>query len=169
MQDCRLKMIVLKILSKRQLSGYDLMKEIEEASGKKPSPGSMYPLLKDLQHEELIRAQTLGRSTVYALLPKGKEALKKLMSHRQEMLLHMLKNLAFMEEVCGEKQPGIQRMFVRMIKGKMPFGPFTHDLSQLRDIVLAAAEQPLTKQQEAKILQHIRQTTKEIQTLCKKS
>lgn len=169
MQEGYLKIGVLKILSKQERSGYDLMKEIAEHTGKKPSPGSMYPLLKTLQKEKLITARDEGRSTIYSLTHQGKSYLKELITHRSEMLQHMHKNLQFMEQICGEKQPGIQRMFQRMIKGKMPFGPFTHDLSQLRDTVLAAAEQPLTKHQETRILNMITKTTKEIKSICNRS
>ncbi len=169
MHEGYLKIGVLKILSKQERSGYDLMKEIEHHTGRKPSPGSMYPLLKSLQKEKLITAKDEGRSTIYLLTSRGRDYLKELLTHRTEMLHHMQKNLQFMEQVCGEKQPGIQRMFQRIIKGKIPFGPFTHDLSQLRDTVLAAAERPLTKQQEQHILKSIIQTKKEIEYICKKS
>ncbi len=169
MQEGHLKIGVLKILSKQEHSGYDLMKEIEQHTGRKPSPGSMYPLLKSLQQEKLISARDVGRSTTYSLTPSGKHHLKTLLSNRSAILHHMQQNLRFMEEVCGEKQPGIQKIFARMMKGKMPFGPFTHTLIILRDTVLEAAERPLTKQQQTQILNQITQTTKEIERLCKKS
>ena len=42
-----LKMLVLRILSKQELSGYAIIKQIEHETGFwKPSPGSMFPLLQ---------------------------------------------------------------------------------------------------------------------------
>ncbi|HGY12266.1 MAG TPA: PadR family transcriptional regulator, partial [Desulfobacterales bacterium] len=41
------KIIILKKLNERDRSGYDLIKEIESLFEKKPSAGSIYPMLKD--------------------------------------------------------------------------------------------------------------------------
>ncbi|MGC9385283.1 MAG: PadR family transcriptional regulator, partial [Kosmotogaceae bacterium] len=54
-----LKVMVLKGLSEKRMTGYSLMKYIDEKIGVKPSPGSMYPLLKDLEKEDLIRSKKI--------------------------------------------------------------------------------------------------------------
>jgi formylmethanofuran dehydrogenase subunit E len=41
-----LKMIMLHIMKDGEASGYDIIKKVEAISGKKPSTGSIYPLLK---------------------------------------------------------------------------------------------------------------------------
>jgi DNA-binding PadR family transcriptional regulator len=38
-----LRFLALNALAKKDMSGYELMKFFEQAIGKKPSPGSIYP------------------------------------------------------------------------------------------------------------------------------
>ncbi|MBI2653024.1 helix-turn-helix transcriptional regulator, partial [Candidatus Woesearchaeota archaeon] len=53
-----LRLIVMKTLANRRLSGYDLIKQIEKDTGTwKPSFGSIYPLLKKLLKERLVEVE----------------------------------------------------------------------------------------------------------------
>jgi DNA-binding PadR family transcriptional regulator len=55
---------VLLLLNEGPLNGYQIMQEIEERSGGtwRPSPGSVYPVLQQLEDEGLVRAtETDGR------------------------------------------------------------------------------------------------------------
>lgn len=71
-----LKIIVLKELSKKDMSGYSLMKSLAEATGKKPSPGSIYPLLDELRSNGLVSMKEEGRKKIYSLTKTGKEHAK---------------------------------------------------------------------------------------------
>lgn len=164
-----LKLTVLKILSKKQASGYALMQAVEQMLGKKPSPGSMYPLLKSLEYKKIIQPSQQGRKTIYSLTKEGKKHLHDLLSRRQEMAALMHHHLNYFEKICGKKQPGLGKMFQRLLQGKMPFGPYTHDLIILRDTVLHATEQQLSAASQKKIQYKIQRTTKEIQKLCNRS
>lgn len=168
MQEGYLKIGVLKILSQKERSGYDLMKQIEMHIGKKPSSGSMYPLLKDLQKQQLITAHDRDRSTVYSLTAKGKNHLKELLTHRREIMERMHQNLSFMEHICGERQPGIHKIFEKITEGKIPFGPYTKSLTLLRDTVFLANEKDLAESKKKHITDLLTKTTKEIKTLCSK-
>jgi DNA-binding PadR family transcriptional regulator len=80
-----IKLRVLKNLNKESLSGYDLMKYIGEG-GNKPSPGYIYPLLKDLQKKGFILVSKDGRRKVYSITQKGKNLLEKLKNKQKEMI-----------------------------------------------------------------------------------
>ena len=71
-----LKHIVLKALSHEDMSGYKLMKFLEETTGKKPSSGSIYPLLDDMKKEHLVSVKQDGRRKIYSLTKKGKDEIK---------------------------------------------------------------------------------------------
>ena len=58
-----LKIHILKLISEKPSSGYGLMNSIEEISGRRPSAGSIYPLLKDLEKRGLIEAQHKNKKT----------------------------------------------------------------------------------------------------------
>jgi len=169
MQEGYLKLSVLKILSEQDCSGYDLMKKIEESLGKKPSSGSMYPLLKGLEHKKLISSKIQQRSTLYHLTAQGKQELNDLLSHRQELFTKMERTHHYMEQLCGEKPTHMQRIFQRVVQGKAPFGSFTFDAIRFRDTLFKASNCDLTDRQKQQIKTLLQQTTKEIEYLCKKS
>ncbi len=69
-----LKLLIARLLAKRELTGTQIMEILEERSkGKwRPSPGSIYPLLSSLEEHGLIKTvRTEGRSKIYTLSEKG--------------------------------------------------------------------------------------------------
>ena len=61
------------------MHGYQIMRELGERSGGvwRPSPGSIYPTLQQLEDEELVRPETGdGGRRVFALTDAGREAQK---------------------------------------------------------------------------------------------
>jgi DNA-binding PadR family transcriptional regulator len=70
-----LKILVLTILNERPMSGYALMKEIERRTGFwRPSPGSIYPLLKSLEDGGMITAGISGSAPEGADGSGGRDA-----------------------------------------------------------------------------------------------
>jgi DNA-binding PadR family transcriptional regulator len=55
--------------------GYELMRRLEEQSGRRwrPSPGSVYPQLQQLQDEGLVRAADQEGRRIYALTTEGEQ------------------------------------------------------------------------------------------------
>jgi DNA-binding PadR family transcriptional regulator len=71
-----LKMWMLKIISEKEASGYDIIKKVNKLTGKKPSTGAVYPLLKAMQNEGWIVGTKLTRKTLYQITDQGKSVLK---------------------------------------------------------------------------------------------
>jgi len=71
-----LKMWMLKITSEKEVSGYEIIKKVNELTGKKPSTGSVYPLLKTMQNEGWIVGKKLPGKTLYQITDAGKKVLK---------------------------------------------------------------------------------------------
>lgn len=69
----QIKMWVLEELHEKESSGYDILKKIEHFSGKKPSPGYIYPLLNDLKEKGFVSLKEKGRTKIYRITPKGKK------------------------------------------------------------------------------------------------
>lgn len=66
---------ILGVLADQPMNGYQMIQEIAERSGGawKPSPGSIYPTLQQLEDEGLIRAGDDGGRRVFRLTPEGEE------------------------------------------------------------------------------------------------
>ena len=70
----------LLLLSEGPLNGYQIMQEIEKRSDGvwRPSPGSVYPALAQLEDEGLIRAEQVGDRRIFVLTDSGRvEAAKR--------------------------------------------------------------------------------------------
>ncbi|MHB8659304.1 MAG: PadR family transcriptional regulator [Solirubrobacteraceae bacterium] len=72
------RLAVLMLLSEEPRNGYGMMQAIEERSDGRwrPSPGSMYPALSQLEDEGYIRAVQADGGRVYELSDAGREHLE---------------------------------------------------------------------------------------------
>jgi DNA-binding PadR family transcriptional regulator len=66
---------LLLLLAEEPRNGYQLMQAIEELSGGRwrPSPGSIYPTLAQLEDEELIRATNSDGTKLFEITEAGRE------------------------------------------------------------------------------------------------
>jgi DNA-binding PadR family transcriptional regulator len=71
--DVRAALLVL--LDEQASNGYQLIQEIEQRSGGiwRPSPGSVYPALQQLEDEGLVRTEEAESRRTYALTDEGRE------------------------------------------------------------------------------------------------
>jgi len=68
-----LSYLILWNLSKKGMNGSELAEELKKRKGSKPSPGTIYPALKELKEKGLIIAD---KNKVYSLTKKGEKELK---------------------------------------------------------------------------------------------
>ncbi len=71
-----LSFLILFMLSKKQMSGQQIAKEIEKRKGIRPSPGTIYPALKRLRNAKVIKEKKDGKEIVYSLTTEGEKILK---------------------------------------------------------------------------------------------
>jgi len=72
-----LSFLILWLLSKRHMSGQEISEELQKRKGSKPTPGTIYPALKELRRKGLVEMERDGRETVYTLSKEGKAGLEK--------------------------------------------------------------------------------------------
>ncbi len=65
---------ILAVLAEQPMNGYQIIQEIAERSGGawKPSPGSIYPTLQQLEDEGLVRAETDAGRRTFTLTDEGR-------------------------------------------------------------------------------------------------
>ena len=75
---------ILVLLAEEPRNGYGIMQEIEERSAGawRPSPGSVYPVLQQLEDEGLVRADDSGERKVMTLTDEGRAYVEE---HRERL------------------------------------------------------------------------------------
>src|SRR3989338_4373561 len=72
-----LSFLVLHLINRQDMSGEDIRQEIEKRKGTKPSPGTIYPVLKSLNESGWIaEVQDSGKEKKYHLTENGKKELR---------------------------------------------------------------------------------------------
>jgi DNA-binding PadR family transcriptional regulator len=69
----------LLLLAEEPRNGYQIMQEVEERSDGvwRPSPGSVYPALQQLEDEGLIRSEEIEGRKLYAITDEGRAQLER--------------------------------------------------------------------------------------------
>jgi DNA-binding PadR family transcriptional regulator len=100
-----IRLAILQLLQEQPMHGYQIMQELTERSEGiwRPSPGSIYPTLQQLEDEGLVHSERLEGKNVYSLTEAGRDRLasedqtppwERLGEHAHEGLIE-LRDLAF--------------------------------------------------------------------------
>ena len=137
-----LRLIVMKTLSDKRLSGYGLIKQIEKDTGSwKPSFGSVYPLLDKLLKEKLVEVRAEDRRKVYSLTGAGKKHLKLIDKIEMNFMLEIFNSLK---------------------KGQLPFKELNPELNEFRATVFEAYS---TGKDRKKLKNILKETVKKIKSI----
>lgn len=98
-----LKIMVLESLRDRSKTGYELMAFIEEKNGKKPSPGSIYPLLKELHQKGFVKVKNEDRKKIYSITVKGRKRIKEIEEERKILKQKHEQLHRIIDELSGKK------------------------------------------------------------------
>ena len=98
-----LKYFMLKLISERKYSGYEIIKQIEEHSGSKPSTGTVYPLLKSMQGEGWIKGIERDEKTYYEITKSGKEKLNDYNTIKKDYISKMHESVSIINETFHQK------------------------------------------------------------------
>lgn len=77
MTHCRMKgflsFLILWLVSKESMTGTEIATELEKRKGTRPSPGTIYPVLKDLKDKGLL---SVDKNKRYSLTKRGEKELE---------------------------------------------------------------------------------------------
>jgi PadR family transcriptional regulator PadR len=68
-----LSFLILWLVNKQPMTGAEIALELEKRRGKKPSPGTIYPVLKHLNESDIL---AIDKDKRYSLTERGKKALE---------------------------------------------------------------------------------------------
>jgi DNA-binding PadR family transcriptional regulator len=101
------KFYTLLLLNEAPRHGYELMTELERRTGKKPSAGQIYPLLKSLKKKGLVTCETATvgdkKRKVYTLTRDGRKTSSMLMTRFSDLVSIVLEPKLTKCAHCGCK------------------------------------------------------------------
>jgi DNA-binding PadR family transcriptional regulator len=122
------------LLAEGPLNGYQIMQEIEQRSNGvwRPSPGSVYPALAQLEDEDLVRTEKLGDRRTYVLTDAGRARVER----RGE-------SAAPWEQMTDSDDDDVGALFLEMRRLGMAAGQIGHlgsaeEVARAREIVTKA-------------------------------
>lgn len=160
-----LKIIVLKALDESPKNGYALMKYIEEASGHKPSTGSVYPLLESLKEKKLVSAKKKGRSKEYTLTAKGKKTLKEVQAMRKKCMRDFSEKMHVISKLTGEKIGKELKMIKKIHESEVPLKELNPELHDLKMEIFKQYQLGKIKKNSAKIKKVLGRAASEMKKL----
>jgi formylmethanofuran dehydrogenase subunit E len=99
-----LKMMMLHVMTEGEASGYDIMKAVESLTGKKPSTGSIYPLLKKMEREGWISGRTEDAKTFYSLTEVGREHVAQIKEAKCGFINNIYQSIALANETFDDAE-----------------------------------------------------------------
>jgi DNA-binding PadR family transcriptional regulator len=156
------KIMVLKELDKVEHTGYELMKKLEAYTGKKPSAGSIYPLLNELLADKLVSVHKDGRKKHYTLTTLGKRFVRSIIKEKKELVMKHIQ--LFRKIECGAaKASSSMDILADMIQKKEHvFMRNLKPLTDLRDVLLDVMLSEDFHKKEEKFMAIIRRTVKDM-------
>lgn len=129
-----LRLIVMKTLANRKLSGYDLIKQIEKDTGTwKPSFGSIYPLLEKLLSERLVQLEAQGRKKLYFLTKEGQKYLSVIDKNKNSLIDRLIGAWNAFGKITDRKEMGFMLEILNSVKkGQLPFKELNPELNEFR-------------------------------------
>ena len=157
-----LRLMILKVLSDKAHSGYELVKSIEEKTGWKPSYGSIYPALEELKKDGFLAVKEEGRKKIYSLKEKGKEKLKDWDEKKDEFHKNMKENIMVMCEMTGEDPGLLMQVMERMHSENDPFVKIMPEIKTYRETMFKMALDGRLEKHLTKIRQMLKEDIKKM-------
>jgi DNA-binding PadR family transcriptional regulator len=73
-----LSFLILWLISKKEMNGAEISEELEKRKGQRPSPGTIYPVLKYLTEQKLL---SVDKNKKYSLTKLGERELEMSLNH----------------------------------------------------------------------------------------
>jgi DNA-binding PadR family transcriptional regulator len=113
-----LSIYILHSLRNRSKSGYELINEIKDITDGTwiPSKGTLYPLLKNLEQEELIQLKTIEArgKNIYQITNEGTKILVSLIDQKQQIVQKFIQFSKLIVEIIGKDENDILNMLIKI-------------------------------------------------------
>lgn len=108
-----IKMLALRLIHEENVTGYDLMKKIERITGRKPSSGTIYPMLKSMTDEGWIEGREDGTKVIYGITDAGREKIREFQELKSEYLKKIMETMSIAGEAFdADSQHGVVQILL---------------------------------------------------------
>ncbi len=138
-----LKFVILRLISKRPMHGYEVMKALEEESKGyyRPSPGSVYPTLQMLEDEGYVTVEEAAGKKIYSITEDGAAYL----SDNEDVVDDVFDRIEhFTDRFFGGDMRALSRSFSKLAQltfdQAFQWGAAPEDLARMNEILEKAVE-----------------------------
>lgn len=161
----QLKHLVIEKLAIQSLSGSQLIESIFNDFNWKVSFGSMYPLLKSLEDENLVISKKEGKSKIYRLTKSGNIWLDKVRNDRKNVLADLSRHYKLLEEVWG-LDLSLEKIFLtKLAKGECMSRDFNESMQNFRFEFKRLLENNFDSNKELKLKKIFDETTNKMRKI----
>jgi DNA-binding PadR family transcriptional regulator len=116
-----LKVFTLQELKNAEQTGYSLISRMQEVLGKRPSSGTIYPMLQSLVKKGVITFRQEQNRKYYSLTAQGKKTIDSLLQEKEKALRNAVDCLQTIEDFSDESE-------VRSFKESLLYAQQSHDV-----------------------------------------
>lgn len=128
-----LKSLILKLLQQKPMSGSQIIEELNEMMGWKPSCGSIYPMLNKIEQDNLATSQLIKGKKIYSLTKNAESYIKQEDKEKKELIQTMEKSYRLLESLY-EIDTSFDRDMLKNIKsGNLPFQEIIEESQIIKD------------------------------------
>ena len=138
-----LKFVILRLISKRPMHGYEVMKALEEKSKGyyRPSPGSVYPTLQMLEDEGYVTVEKREGKKIYTITDEGAAYL----ADNEDVVDEVFERVEhFTDRFFGGDMRALSRSFSKLAQltfdQAFQWGAEPEDLARMNEILEKAVE-----------------------------
>lgn len=100
-----LKLLALKYLkNNEELSGTEIIQEVDRGTGWTPSPGTLYPMLDKLESEEFLESEKDGRKRKFRITDKGETKLEEFQEEQEKYWGQIIQSLRNYKEMFDQEE-----------------------------------------------------------------
>jgi formylmethanofuran dehydrogenase subunit E len=157
-------LIILKV-NERPHTGYSLAKAIQAGTGRKPSWGSIYPLLEHLKKEGLVSVSAEGRKKNYTITKEGRRLAQSFHQHHEKLIDTLLRDSRTVCEITGQDPDMLLEMFNRFKHEEDPLRPISDKALRLRRLILQMAHDGRIERNKQRINTILSDTIKRLERI----
>ena len=161
----QLKTLILDAINNSPRSGSQIIEYINQKYNWKPSPGSIYPRLEEIEKEDFAKISQEKKSKIYKITAKGKKELQKLSNKKEELIRTLTKAHNMMQELYG-LETGIDQKVLNQIRDDaLPIKDIDKESNQMKKEIFRILTQKNYKQLKTKLKKLLMNTIKELKKL----